>query len=79
MRAAKMGCECCRPLLCTSVHAADDGIDVYDAMSLIGKHPEIDFIVDNGFGAAEPSTIVDMSVLPADVVREGKGDASPFL
>ena len=69
----------CRPLLCTSVHAADDGIDVYDALSLMDKHPDIDFIVDNGFGVAGPSTIIDMTVVPPEVLRAGKGDASPFL
>lgn len=52
---------------------------MYDAMSLLEKHPEIDFIVDHGFGAAEPSTIVDMTVSPPEVIRQGKGDASPFL
>ena len=76
-----MNLLCCRPLLCTSVHVSDDGVDSFEAASLMDMYPDIDFVVDNEFlprGGTGPSTIVDMTGEQPEVVRTGKGDAGPF-
>ncbi len=39
---------------------------------------QVDLIVDGGAGGMEPSTVVDMTEEPYSLVREGKGDPSPF-
>lgn len=63
------------------MHISDDGVDFFDAASLMDHYPDIDFVVDDGFmpkGGSGPSTIVDMTGDEIEVVRRGKGDAEPF-
>ena len=41
-------------------------------------YPDIDFVVDSGFGDPAPSTVVDLTGAQPNVLRVGKGDPSPF-
>lgn len=38
----------------------------------------LDLIIDGGFGALEPTTVVDLTGEAPVVVREGRGDPAPF-
>jgi tRNA threonylcarbamoyl adenosine modification protein (Sua5/YciO/YrdC/YwlC family) len=40
---------------------------------------EIDLVIDGGFCGIEPTTLVDLSNNVPEVLREGKGDPTPFL
>ena len=40
---------------------------------------EIDLIIDGGFGQHEPTTVLDLTEETPQLVRQGLGDASPFL
>eukprot|EP00892_Ulva_mutabilis_P007075 jgi/Ulvmu1/473/UM001_0481.1 len=68
-----------RPLLCTSAHVAEEeGIEIPDAATMMDMYPGIDFIVDCGPSAAEPSTVVDMTGEAPEVLRAGKGEPRMF-
>jgi tRNA threonylcarbamoyl adenosine modification protein (Sua5/YciO/YrdC/YwlC family) len=52
-------------------------IDPYEIRELL-QH-EVDLVIDGGYCGLEPTTVIDMSGdLPA-LMRQGKGDSSPFL
>ena len=72
--------QTCRPLLCTSVHASEeDGrAPNFSGVALMDVYPDIDFVVDSGFGDPAPSTVVDLTGAQPNVLRVGKGDPSPF-
>lgn len=44
---------------------------------LLGKH--VDLIIDGGTCSHEPTTVVDLVESTPKVLREGKGDPSPFV
>jgi len=68
------------PIITTSLPDEEDGpsmSDPYDIDCLYGK--QVDLVVDGGDIYPDPSSLVD---LPGDypvVLREGKGDVTPFL
>jgi tRNA A37 threonylcarbamoyladenosine synthetase subunit TsaC/SUA5/YrdC len=68
----------CRPLLSTSVHASDDGMDSFDGATLMEMYPDVDFVVDAGHHTGDPSTVIDMTGSEIEIVRRGKGDPTPF-
>jgi tRNA threonylcarbamoyl adenosine modification protein (Sua5/YciO/YrdC/YwlC family) len=39
---------------------------------------ELDAIIDGGHCGIEPTTVVDLAVSPPQVMRHGRGDATPF-
>jgi tRNA threonylcarbamoyl adenosine modification protein (Sua5/YciO/YrdC/YwlC family) len=39
---------------------------------------ELDIIIDAGHCGIEPTTVVDLAVSPPVIVRQGRGDATPF-
>jgi tRNA threonylcarbamoyl adenosine modification protein (Sua5/YciO/YrdC/YwlC family) len=39
---------------------------------------ELDAIIDGGHCSIEPTTVVDLAVSPPQVMRHGRGDATPF-
>jgi len=43
---------------------------------LLGK--QVDLIINGGHCSHEPTTVVDLTGHYPDIIREGKGDASPF-
>lgn len=69
------------PLLTTTLILPDEEIsqmyveDIYDRIK--GK---VDTIVDSGGVIFEPTTILDLSEgMPAEIIRQGQGDASCFM
>ena len=40
---------------------------------------QLDLVIDGGFCGLEPTTVVDMTGASPSIIREGKGDPSPFL
>lgn len=50
--------------------------DPEEISELLGSRLEL--IIDGGFGALEPTTVVDLSSDAPVVLREGRGDPAPF-
>jgi tRNA threonylcarbamoyl adenosine modification protein (Sua5/YciO/YrdC/YwlC family) len=68
------------PILNTSAHLEDhqepviDGLDVDD---LFGK--QVDLIIDGGEVYPDPSTVISLISDQPEILREGKGDITPFV
>jgi tRNA threonylcarbamoyl adenosine modification protein (Sua5/YciO/YrdC/YwlC family) len=68
------------PLISTSIYD-DDGIleNTTDPELIFEKwQNRVDLIIDGGIGNIQPSTIIDLSVNPIEIVREGKGSLDLF-
>jgi tRNA threonylcarbamoyl adenosine modification protein (Sua5/YciO/YrdC/YwlC family) len=52
-------------------------IDPYEVRELL-QH-EVDLVIDGGYCGLEPTTVVDLSQPPPQLLRQGKGAAEPFL
>ena len=73
-----------RPLVSTSVRGDLDGdhpeerfvIDPVEIEQVYG--PRLDAVVDGGLGLEQPTTVVDLTVQPFELLREGLGDISFF-
>lgn len=68
------------PIINTSLPSEEDGpsmADPYDIDCLYGK--QVDLIVDGGDVYPDPSSLVDLTGDYPLVLREGKGDITPFL
>lgn len=69
------------PLLSTSLPEDQKQIENNTDPELIeeiyGK--KVDLIVDGGYGEFIPSTVIDFSVEPFNIIRQGKGDLNLFL
>ncbi|KAJ9152720.1 hypothetical protein P3X46_026255 [Hevea brasiliensis] len=63
------------PLISTSVKWPKDNEWMVDPVVIADIYgPEgLDFVVDGGVRVADPSTVVDMTVVPPRVIRQGKG------
>ena len=51
-------------------------IDPYDIRQTL-EH-EVDLVIDGGYCGMEPTTVVDLADEIPVIVREGKGDVTPF-
>jgi tRNA threonylcarbamoyl adenosine modification protein (Sua5/YciO/YrdC/YwlC family) len=62
------------PILTTSLHE-DDVIEYATDPELIYEKykTDVDIVIDGGYGATEPSTIIDCTGDTIEVVRQGKG------
>lgn len=71
-----------RPLVATSLRLPDDDGGerwVIDPSEIEARWPrELDAVIDGGFGVERPTSVVDLSVEPFVVIREGQGDVSVF-
>jgi len=71
--------EICRelghPVMTMSVHHDSDEPEYYTDPELINERysGEVDIIIDGGHGGTEGSTIVNCTVEPFEVIRQGKG------
>ena len=68
------------PLLNTSALRDDHDepvIDAFDVEKLFGH--EVDLIIDGGEMYPDPSTVISLVAEQPEILREGKGDISPFL
>ncbi|XP_059452556.1 uncharacterized protein LOC132183173 [Corylus avellana] len=63
------------PLISTSVKCPKENEWMIDPIVIADMYgPEgLDFVVDGGVRVADPSTIVDMTVIPPKMIRQGKG------
>lgn len=64
------------PVLTTSIHNEDDGIEYSTDPELIHEKYEhtVACVIDGGYGDTEGSTIVDCTAEPFEIVRQGKGE-----
>ncbi len=67
------------PIISTSVSTADEVLynDPADIDQRFGK--QVDLVIDGGVIVAEHSSVVDLTEDVPKVIREGKGDVTPFL
>ncbi len=68
------------PIINTSIPHEEDELaaaDPYDIDKLIGKR--VDLIIDGGNVYPDPSSLIDLTGDFPVVLREGKGDVTPFL
>ncbi|MBN1953048.1 MAG: threonylcarbamoyl-AMP synthase [Bacteroidales bacterium] len=63
------------PILTTSIHDYDDIIDYTTDAELIHENMGhlVDLVIDGGFGHNIPSTIVDCTIEPPEILRQGLG------
>lgn len=63
------------PLISTSVKSFKENEWILDPVVIADTYrPEgLDFVVDGGVRIADPSTVVDMTVNPPKIIRQGKG------
>ncbi len=67
------------PILSSSVRLPDDQLlDDPSEIERIYKG-QVDLVIDGGIFLPEPSTIISLFDGPPSVLREGKGDVTPFL
>lgn len=67
------------PLLTTTLQLPGDEDPLNDPEEIrerVGSR--LDLIIDGGYGALEPTTVVDLSGEDPVVLREGRGDPAPF-
>jgi tRNA threonylcarbamoyl adenosine modification protein (Sua5/YciO/YrdC/YwlC family) len=70
------------PIVTTSVKDDEDMVIDYSTdPELIYEHfgKLVDMVIDGGYGEVTPSTIVDCTDSNPIIIREGKGDITPFL
>jgi len=69
------------PIVTTSVKDKDMVIEYSTDPELIHEHFNklVDIVIDGGYGEAVPSTIIDFTNNTTEIIREGKGDITPFL
>ena len=69
------------PVVTTSVKDEDMVIEYSTDPELIHNHFDklVDIVIDGGYGEAVPSTIIDFTNNTNKIIREGKGDITPFL
>lgn len=63
------------PIVSTSIYDEDDIIEYTTDPELIFEKWQnlVDIVVDGGYGGNIPSTIIDLTTEPYQVIREGKG------
>lgn len=67
------------PLLTTTLHLPGDEDPLNDPEVIRDRvGSRLDLIIDGGYGALEPTTVVDLSGDDPVVLREGRGDPAPF-
>ncbi|XP_023527501.1 uncharacterized protein LOC111790710 [Cucurbita pepo subsp. pepo] len=69
------------PLISTSVKCLKENewlLDPVVIADIYGKEG-LDFVVDGGVRVADPSTVVDMTITPPKLLRQGKGAKLPWM
>jgi len=67
-----------RPIISTTAQL-DGGEPFVDAAEIDDAFPGLGLILDAGGGGTVPTTIIDLTQTPPDVIREGAGDVQDFL
>lgn len=71
--------ELSEPLMSTTLQLPNDDApmtDPYEIRDVLEKH--LDLVIDGGFCGLDPTSVVDLSVEPPVILREGCGDVSVF-
>jgi len=68
------------PLVSTSIRDEDDVLEYTTDPELILEKWDnlVDIVVDGGYGDNEASTVIDLSIEPPEILREGKGSLEIF-
>ena len=68
------------PIVSTSIRDDDDIVEYTSDPELILEkwNNLVDIVIDGGYGGNEASTIIDLSVEPPEIIREGKGSLEIF-
>ncbi|MBV7267623.1 L-threonylcarbamoyladenylate synthase [Winogradskyella luteola] len=68
------------PIVSTSIRDEDEVIEYTTDPELILEkwNNLVDVVIDGGYGGNEASTIIDLSVKPPEIIREGKGSLEIF-
>ncbi len=68
------------PIVSTSIRDDDDIVEYTTDPELILEkwNNLVDIVIDGGYGGNEASTIIDLSVEPPEIIREGKGSLEIF-
>lgn len=68
------------PIVSTSIRDEDDVLEYTTDPELILEKWDnlVDVVIDGGYGGNEASTIIDLSVSPPEIIREGKGSLEIF-
>lgn len=67
-----------RPIISSTAHRPDADPHV-DPSEIDDDFPGLALVLDGGAGGLVPTTVVDLTRSPPDVIREGAGPAEPFL
>jgi tRNA threonylcarbamoyl adenosine modification protein (Sua5/YciO/YrdC/YwlC family) len=68
------------PLFSSSIHEDDEIVDYFVDPELIEEQKGhlVDYVIDGGSGGKIPSTIIDCTTLPVQIIREGLGKLEVF-
>ena len=68
------------PIMSTSIRDEDEIVEYTTDPELILEKWDnlVDLVIDGGYGGNEASTVVDFSVDPPEIIREGKGSLEIF-
>lgn len=68
------------PLVSTSIRDEDEILEYTTDPELILEKWDnlVDLVIDGGYGDNEPSTVIDLSVEPPEIIRQGKGSIEIF-
>lgn len=69
------------PIVTTSIKDKDMLIEYSTDPELINDlyGARVDIVIDGGYGESTPSTIIDFTNSTPQILRQGKGDSTPFL
>jgi len=69
------------PIVTTSIKDKDMLIEYSTDPELINDlyGARVDIVIDGGYGDSTPSTIIDFTNLTPQILRQGKGNLTPFL
>ena len=68
------------PLMSSTLLVAPDTQPLTSGREILARLAhELDAVLDGGDCGVEPTTVVDLSVDPVRIVRQGKGDLGPFV
>ncbi len=63
------------PMMTTTMRLPDDELPLLDPEEIRERLEHVvDLVIDGGFGAVEPTTVVDLTITGGEVVRAGAGE-----
>jgi len=69
-----------QPLLSVTLILPNEELPLADPEDIDERlHGQIDFLIDGGACSLEPTTVVDLVSGVPELIRQGKGDVTPFL